>query len=139
MLTRGDIERNFPTSFLRDALVVHFSSEYVEVTGCCPDCVLIESLVKIFLKLWQILKKGYCPYFTTWTGIAVCEIACSCLKCNFLTKHIRIFPSLQSLFPSLLSNAEEGPYDSFRGKRNMMGKYDEEVCFFLSNLSPRGL
>jgi hypothetical protein len=57
VLTRGDIERNFPTSFLRDALVAHFSSEYVEVTGCSPDCVLIESLEKIFLKLGQILKK----------------------------------------------------------------------------------
>jgi hypothetical protein len=35
----------------------HFASEYVKVTGCQPDRVIIQSLANNFWKLWQILRK----------------------------------------------------------------------------------
>ena len=60
VFTRGDLVKNFPTSFSRGALEAHFSSEYVKVIGCNPDLCLIQSLAKNFRALWQILKKKEC-------------------------------------------------------------------------------
>jgi len=57
VFTRGDLVKNFPTSFSKAALAAHFSSEYVKVIGCSPDNGLIQSLAIHFRKLWQILKK----------------------------------------------------------------------------------
>ena len=57
VFTRGDLVKNFPTSFSRAALEAHFSSEYVKVIGCSPNLGVIQSLAKHFRALWQILKK----------------------------------------------------------------------------------
>ena len=54
--TRGDLLKNFPTSFSRAALEDHFSSEYVKVIGCQPELALIQSIARQFRTLWKVLK-----------------------------------------------------------------------------------
>ncbi len=49
--TRGDLMKNFPTSFSRAAFEAHFSCEYVKVTGYQPDPIIIESLANKVLML----------------------------------------------------------------------------------------
>ena len=54
---RSDLVANFPVCFTSASLYRHFNAQYESVVGRRPDKVVIQSIVKTFLKLWRLLKK----------------------------------------------------------------------------------